>query len=918
MAVVQAFNQWWKMSIGRAAFAILNFNYLILKKSLIMKKYTLFFVILFQFFVSQHGLAQLAVCKEALSFSTLQSSCGELTILPSELDNGSSDYDTLYLSQNVLPTLGTYTITLTAAKFNGSSSSCTSIVSLEDHTAPFMIVKQSVTIALDEDNLVLLTPQMFDNGSYDHCSSIELAINEKYINCYTGSPLTVRLRATDEAGNYNESLSQVTITQNQNISTNLVCLALVEIELPAFYEQEVTSDILLKEGGPYACYSYYNVTVSENNIKRPRPFVNSADEGKTLQYKVVDPKTGNACWGNVKVTVVPCNYNLDVCDTKSRCEPLGECNTGHSLLDVVEWPCDITINNAPQMLLTNPSIYKIADHINMSYGEAKPSISIDQCATIGESIIYTVVKKSPILTILEVKYSYLNWDKQSQTASYTQKIFFNNIQEDNCTICDTLPWSAPISNCDGGHTLNDAVEWPADITVNTSLVSPYDLSINPLVNINNAKPALSNCASLSLSYSDQLVVTNPNNYYILRTWTLMNWESLQTRTYKQKITILIAPPSESRTVCVETYYGQVIGNVQLYGGNILSNDLCKTFVYDPVKTVVTPKKDKSSNNGLDVTDIFKINEYIFKIDTLSKLGLIVADFNQDGVVTTSDVNTISKIFQGDTIGSKLNDRWIFYDQNVYLIQKKIVKAKNIFSPYTSHRFVGLEKGDLDQFRLTNLETEFLSLEDAVINKDESYELKFKTKVDHRIKAIQIQLAKNDSYEITSIKSTLLPNINFYDKEDHYLIVWSDSKISDIGQAMPIGSELFTLKIKSKVNDVLNKVIKFGDPKASKLVEQRSDPILLDLSWKNAIISSTIEQLNQSILLYPNPTTNLINIQSEIPIASYIVRDISGKTALASINDNNTIDVSNLKSGLYLLSLKSNMGYDIVKKIIVAK
>ena len=73
----------------------------------------------------------------------------------------------------------------------------------------------------------------------------------------------------------------------------------------------------------------------------------------------------------------------------------------------------------------------------------------------------------------------------------------------------------------------------------------------------------------------------------------------------------------------------------------------------------------------------------------------------------------------------------------------------------------------------------------------------------------------------------------------------------------------------------------------------------------------------SIELYPNPTSNgFVNITTTSNEAVNVsIFDILGKQVLAQKVNNNTINVSNLNSGVYILKLNQN-GATITKKLVV--
>jgi len=81
----------------------------------------------------------------------------------------------------------------------------------------------------------------------------------------------------------------------------------------------------------------------------------------------------------------------------------------------------------------------------------------------------------------------------------------------------------------------------------------------------------------------------------------------------------------------------------------------------------------------------------------------------------------------------------------------------------------------------------------------------------------------------------------------------------------------------------------------------------------AVASINDNSIIYDINIYPNPVTKTIylNLDSEI---KFVISSLDGKPILKGI-PNNSIDVGDLTSGIYLLNLKNNSG-SITKKIIV--
>jgi hypothetical protein len=62
-------------------------------------------------------------------------------------------------------------------------------------------------------------------------------------------------------------------------------------------------------------------------------------------------------------------------------------------------------------------------------------------------------------------------------------------------------------------------------------------------------------------------------------------------------------------------------------------------------------------------------------------------------------------------------------------------------------------------------------------------------------------------------------------------------------------------------------------------------------------------------IYPNPTTNKINILSEFIGSEYYIYSISGNLILKGVLKVNTIDVSTLSNGVYYIKVKQPNSYD---------
>jgi hypothetical protein len=76
-------------------------------------------------------------------------------------------------------------------------------------------------------------------------------------------------------------------------------------------------------------------------------------------------------------------------------------------------------------------------------------------------------------------------------------------------------------------------------------------------------------------------------------------------------------------------------------------------------------------------------------------------------------------------------------------------------------------------------------------------------------------------------------------------------------------------------------------------------------------------LAKNTMVFPNPASDFINIETEVnEVSAYRLTDISGKEMLTGyVNKNGRIDVSSLRSGIYLLNIHNSLGTEVIKTVI---
>ncbi len=106
--------------------------------------------------------------------------------------------------------VGTNTVTLTVSDVNGNVATGTAIVNVMDTLNPTVAV-QDLTVYLDANGEVTITPAMVDNGSTDNCGIASLSLDSTHFVCGEIGANPVVLTATDANGNSASGTAIITV-----------------------------------------------------------------------------------------------------------------------------------------------------------------------------------------------------------------------------------------------------------------------------------------------------------------------------------------------------------------------------------------------------------------------------------------------------------------------------------------------------------------------------------------------------------------------------------------------------------------------------------------------------------------------------------------------------------------------------------
>lgn len=151
---------------------------------------------------------------------------GTVAVLPSLIDNGSSDNCSFSLSTNpdilTCADIGTNVITLHVTDAGGNTDLCTALVTVQDASGPAAHCKDPI-IYLDDYGHATLQVSDVDNGSSDNCGISNYNLSQTDFNCseLDGRTWPVIMTITD---NYNHSSTCVAnVTVKDAIAPTAIC-----------------------------------------------------------------------------------------------------------------------------------------------------------------------------------------------------------------------------------------------------------------------------------------------------------------------------------------------------------------------------------------------------------------------------------------------------------------------------------------------------------------------------------------------------------------------------------------------------------------------------------------------------------------------------------------------------------------------
>lgn len=299
--------------------------------------------------------ATMATCESTISVSDIMLNCysdsvislpafgGEITLDAQHfVYNSGVNFDSIIMAPNTFDCgdLGFNDVVITGY-FNGNQYTCATSIEIVDETPPVAICEEVVSVVLAPNGSITIPPSMVDDGSYDNCSGVTLEVVPSVISS-NNIPSTIELIATDAAGLSSSCVTDLIVDGGGPI-TSIACNTDITWTLPPSGSLFMSPEDLLA-GGPYFGWDV-ELTMRVNGQVIPNNELTSAHVGETILCQVTETNYNISCWGNIYVvqsSFLDCN-DFFICDDAPWDKEVGDCTTGHTYNDWVEWPSNLEI-----------------------------------------------------------------------------------------------------------------------------------------------------------------------------------------------------------------------------------------------------------------------------------------------------------------------------------------------------------------------------------------------------------------------------------------------------------------------------------------------------------------------------------------------------------------------------------------------
>ncbi|MFT6333424.1 MAG: hypothetical protein ACJATI_000151 [Halioglobus sp.] len=815
---------------------------------------------------------------------------GQATLTPAMADDGSYDncgVVSLSLSQTLFTTahLGENQVILTVTDESGNTNQGLLIVTVVDNnngngcTLNYIIFPADINItdaSGELENLSVENLQSIYNYTYaqvhpytvSQCEDIAYAYEDLILNTVNGYKVLRTFTALDWLTNSVITKVQV-IKLFTSTSNVLACNDLVNVNLVNGSAQLFPEDLL--EGGNY---NFATITLSiqdENGNSIPDNIITQNHIGQTLTYTVTDTLSGNTCSGTINVSDSQggCPMNIDTDVTF----PLDVIYLSNSNIDANQY--------SPENLVANYGFEQ--SDVDVSIHPVAP------CTLIGNTYEDDVFNYTDGNYKIVRTFTVIDWytyDPPSTEGIYTHVQTINVGINPYDLICDVLPNSAPAGDCDTGHTLEDDVEWPSDLSVADYRITPVGLIEFSNVPEEDARPIFFNTPDdYTATYVDLLVELTQSTLTVARVWKAVN--STYDLTWHYSQTIVVDFSGFENLVSVNTATDRAVPGV-LFNNSTSTNMEGEAQV---LGDIITIDFEDEVLNGVNVRDLILIQRHILGLEFFDERLTEAADVNSDGSIKASDILKLRKRILGVTDEIE----WKFVDTQIGNVSQLQPKAS----------YIAYKKGDIDDSALLPGDDELpitskLTIEDKVLNDGETYLIPVTLEDQDLLFGMEIRLG----IDTTLLKIKGIENNLEFEMEDYFispdgeLVIIVNDFLNAQDPSMDANNAVVYIQCTAEANILLHDAIKVTNRK-SYAVDENLDLYVVGGEIENVITDTNSPEL-ASLSVFPNPTTDYLRIdQSDVSVKGDLNISILNTQGQLIINQTSDIvNVQNLSQGMY--------------------
>lgn len=566
--------------------------------------------------------------------------------------------------------------------------------------------------------------------------------------------------------------------------------------------------------------------------------------------------------------------------------------------DDINWPLSVIDIVSSEVTFSNASSTVSPDGLQQFFGftesEVLPSFDSD-CGLIGFAFDDTVQGLNDGKVLVTRDFTVIDW-MGGQTFTHIQLIRVNFLDG---SICDFLPNSAPFEDCEFGHTMDDDVEWPDDLSVSDHRISPDEL-----VNISNqefedTRPIFFNSPDkYGARFKDEINVVSSDEYEVTRCWTASRidlpsseWE------YCQKITVKNANFPD--LVTINTIHGRPIPEVSL-APQVLTDADGAAFTTEDI----TPSKSDIARNGLTVKDFVLIREYIASIpNSLLSDPLIdeAVDMNRDGIASTIDRLILQRIILGQD--ETTSTEWMFF------------KQANPANLDIKGHYKGVKLGDLDDDAVLSgsfscPSTQKLIIEDQLVNNGEFLEVPLFLEEPTNTRGLELRLDFDaDAIDIVEVTSAQVFDEISWNINNDNQIVMLFSNVNGSTEFVNSSTPILSIQVQAKQNGLMKDFIGLTQNDCSYILDSGYDLLGIEGIFDGEILNSN-QDINQNlgVRVYPNPASQFVHFDasnvSDIDDIQIELFDMIGERLISTVNAQ-TVDVNNIPAGMYIYKITIN-------------